>query len=184
LPSSPAGHAQTRKKHISESDDSPQRSGEVVSFRYQQVLDVFVAGNLDLAVLGLVSIGDPKRPSALRFYVAGAKPIAILGAGALSAQLYAPNAALKVGANTQVTGSIVAASFEGTDGAVHYDRAVLPLPEPCTDAAQTPCERASDCAVGLGCVAGSCVPCARDEDCSAPEICGDALCQALMLKTP
>jgi hypothetical protein len=150
----------------------------------QGELDVFVGGNLSISTLGIAQLGSAARPGALRFYVAGAQPIRLLGLGVLAVQLYAPHAPVEIAANTAVYGSIFASSFSGRDAALHYDRSVVELGESCSAPDLTTCLRADDCALGLSCRQQHCTACSEDDDCTIPAACSDGRCGALQVPLP
>jgi hypothetical protein len=144
-------------------------------------LDVFVTGNLVLSG----PLGDPNKPTALRFYVGGNQPIHLAGLLVpYAVQLYAPNAPVLLDDAAQaVHGSIFSASFEtlSTLQTIHYDRAILDLGEECNGLPTPPCSDCRQCPAGLSCVDGACRACRSDADCCEPMACTDGICQPLLV---
>ncbi len=103
----------------------------VLSIDPGAAIDWFVRG--DFSIAAGARVGDPARPGATRVYVLGSGAIALPGTSAVAANVYAPNAAVTVGALGDVYGSIFAAGISGTTGvSVHYDPSAAV--EPCAAA--------------------------------------------------
>lgn len=146
-------------------------------------LDVFVAGNLSFLV-GLASFGVAERPSALRFYVAGAQTISTLGLTTFAAELYAPNATIEL-AGVDTYGSFFGKNIVVADGQhVHFDRAIVSAGEDCAGPLPERCDACDQCPRGLACSAGECADCQRDADCCEPLACTQGRCQPLLLEDP
>ena len=155
-------------------------------------LDVVVSGNL--TVSGKAQIGVPARPSSVRLYIGGTGPIEISDDIHYAVQLYAPHASVQLknpptGLTTfyiDTFGSIVAGSVDVTAAflALHYDRAVADLGEPCEAAPLTACSSCADCSAGRTCIDGVCAACRTDEDCCAPFGCSAGKCEPLVYTPP
>jgi hypothetical protein len=129
-------------------------------------LDWFIRGNL---AFGSARIGDIERPSAIRIYVQGSADIS-LPLGAMAANLYALNAAVKVPANGSVFGSVYAKSLNAqSDVTIRYDRAILNQGNKCGQPAT--CDKCHSCNAGAACVNNTCGACMSDEDCCEPLVC-------------
>ncbi|MBL8624702.1 MAG: hypothetical protein JNK64_25565 [Myxococcales bacterium] len=93
-------------------------------------LDLFVGGALNLP--GLVTLGDPARPRALRVYVASAGTLALSGGSTLAGNLYAPAADLASSAAVEVFGAVLVNHWNlSAPVAVHYDRAITTAGDAC-----------------------------------------------------
>lgn len=93
-------------------------------------LDVFVKDNLVLA--GAALLGDPKRPSATRFYVGGTGDIALAGLNAFAGNVYAPTANVLVGGVGRVFGSLFGKNILAAGVLdVGYDASIGDTPEGC-----------------------------------------------------
>jgi hypothetical protein len=144
----------------------------VVTLEGGAELDLFVAGN----VLGTArwTIGDPARPSRVRFYVGGAGTVDLGAGGDLAANLYAPRAELVTPESLEVFGSVFVRRLAASGPlAVHYDEAILDVGGECP----TPdgCDTCRDCG-NQACVDGACGLCRGDADCCAPLVCAAGRC--------
>lgn len=93
-------------------------------------LDVLVLGNLDLANAAL--LGDLRHPAGVRFYVAGMKPIELIGELDLGLNLYAPNVDVTLAAGLSAYGSIFAGNLSALgDFSIHYDTAITRAGDAC-----------------------------------------------------
>ena len=79
----------------------------------RSTLDLFVAGNV--ASAGLLSVGNPNAPDALRIYVGGSDKVGIGAAGhtELYGSLYAPSAVVGYVGDAHIVGSIFAKTIVG-----------------------------------------------------------------------
>ena len=93
-------------------------------------LDLFVGGALNLP--GLVTLGDPARPRALRVYVASAGTLALSGGSTIAGNLYAPAADLASSAAVEIFGAVLVNHWNlSAPAAVHYDRAIATAGDSC-----------------------------------------------------
>lgn len=93
-------------------------------------LDLFVGGALNLS--GLVTLGDPTRPRALRVYVASAGTLALSGGSTIAGNLYAPAADLASSAAVEIFGAVLVNHWNlSAPAAVHYDRAIATAGDSC-----------------------------------------------------
>ncbi len=93
-------------------------------------LDLFVGGALNLP--GLVTLGDPTRPRALRVYVASAGTLALSGGSTIAGNLYAPAADLASSAAVEIFGAVLVNHWNlSALAAVHYDRAITTAGDAC-----------------------------------------------------
>jgi hypothetical protein len=119
-------------------------------------MDVFITGNL--AITGQATIGSPKRPAAVRFYVGGSGDIAITGGTVFAANLYAPRSNLAVTGNAETYGSYFVRRFAATGSQIiHYDSAILEVPaaEGCKPPGDH-CTRDLECGSTKVCIEGGC----------------------------
>jgi hypothetical protein len=148
-------------------------------------LDLFVAGNVVIqGPSGSVVIGDVTRAAATRIYVGGGGNDAgggfALSADAnIAANIYAPHAVLQLASNFVLRGAILAQALQCSgDFAIHYDTAVLQVPQSsgCQPPAG-PCKTCNDCSGSTpACIGGTCAPCKTNGDCCAPLQCYSGSC--------
>jgi hypothetical protein len=133
--------------------------------------DLFVAGNV--TARGKFQVGDPANPARARMYVGGTS-VNLAGATTLAGNLYAPHAALTLGASapTILYGAIFALKFQGSaDLTIHYDEAILTPSATPACSAPASCASSCDCA-GQACSGGACGACSDSAPCCPPLVCG------------
>lgn len=92
-------------------------------------LDIFVAGSVSLSASA--RIGDPRRPGALRLWVAGGT-LNVPSDAQLASLLYAPTSDLVFGTPTDVFGAVLVLHvLNHASLSVHYDRAVAGVSAAC-----------------------------------------------------
>lgn len=148
-------------------------------------LDLFIEDGL--RITGGLDLGDRATPASVRIYVGGSERIDMVGGSVLSANLYAPRAALDATGQLEVFGSLFVRRLNLVGSvAVHYDRAILGVGAQCGADTRGPaptapqCDDCRDCG-NQACVEGVCGACREDADCCAPLLCREGRCLAPIL---
>jgi hypothetical protein len=104
--------------------DVATRANFVVQLDAAAELDLLVGGQL--TVTGAGTFGAAGAAARFRIWVAGAGPVSLDNAPAVSAVIHAPLAPASAPAGLPLSGSLLARSITiGADSTVHFDRAIL-----------------------------------------------------------